>query len=254
MRQIFILAMYIVIEALWTRFFVIIISFLLIGFGITLFIGQVALIEQLAIQSTLLATFLRLGAVYIVSLFVITSMVREFNDQSIYLWLSLPLPRSIYFLGKLLGFIFIAFITATLFGGALAFYTTLQNAVVWTISLLCELIIIATLSLLCVLTFHQIMQAFSAVLSFYILARSISTMQLVAEGHLNNNNSWVDQFINGLIYLLAMMLPSLDQFTQSEWLVYHISGTDLINILGQTVIYVVLLIAMSLFDFYRKNL
>ncbi len=78
-------------------------------------------------------------------------------------------------------------------------------------------------------------------------------MQLMAQGPLNN--SWTDQIINGLINVLAMLLPNLDQFTQSDWIVYYTGSFDnLLEIIVQTIIYVILLIAMSLFDLYRKNL
>jgi len=255
MRQIFTLAALVATEALRTRFFAVILVLLLIGFGLTLFLEQVTLIETVAYQSSLLAAFLRLSAVYVVSLFVIASMVHEFHDHSIYLWLSLPMQRSHYFLGKFSGFAIVACITAILFGAALLGEVPYQQVGLWTLSLFCELLIITALSLLCVLTFPQTVQAFSVVLGFYILARSISTMQLMAQGPLSASQSWIDQIINILIKLLAMLLPNLERFSQSEWLVYHTGYLDnLLEIVVQTIIYVMLLIGMSLFDLYRKNL
>jgi ABC-type transport system involved in multi-copper enzyme maturation permease subunit len=255
MRQIFTLAALVATEALRTRFFAIILVLLLIGFGLTLFLEQVTLIETVAYQSSLLAAFLRLSAVYVVSLFVIASMVHEFHDHSIYLWLSLPMQRSHYFLGKFSGFAIVACMTAILFGAALLGEIPYQQVGLWTLSLFCELLIITALSLLCVLTFPQTVQAFSVVLGFYILARSISAMQLMAQGPLSASQSYVDQLINLLIKLLAMLLPNLERFTQSEWLVYHTGYLDnVLEIVVQTIIYVMLLIGMSLFDLYRKNL
>ena len=253
-RQIFTLAAYMLLEALRTRFFAVIMIVLLMGIGLTLFLGQVAIVETQAIQSSLLAAFLRLSAIYIVSLFVITSMVHEFNDRSIYLLLSLPMQRSTYFFGKFCGFFLMAAITALLFGGALLNFVPYQQVGLWTLSLLCEMLIISTLSFWCVLTFHHTIQSFSAVVGFYILARSISAMQLMAQGPLNSQ-SGVDQLINFIIKLLATLLPNLDRFTQSQWLVYHTgNGDDLLEIIAQTFIYILLLIALSLFDLYRKNL
>jgi ABC-type transport system involved in multi-copper enzyme maturation permease subunit len=255
MRQIFTLAALVATEALRTRFFAVILVLLLIGFGLTLFLEQVTLIETVAYQSSLLAAFLRLSAVYVVSLFVIASMVHEFHDHSIYLWLSLPMQRSHYFLGKFSGFAIVACMTAILFGAALLGEIPYQQVGLWTLSLFCELLIITALSLLCVLTFPQTVQAFSVVLGFYILARSISAMQLMAQGPLSASQSYVDQLINLLIKLLAMLLPNLERFTQSEWLVYHTGYLDnVLEIVVQTIIYVMLLIGMSLFDLYRKNL
>jgi ABC-type transport system involved in multi-copper enzyme maturation permease subunit len=228
---------------------------LITGFGLSIFIGQITIIETIAYQGSILAAFLRLSAIYVISLFVITSMVYEFNNNSIYLWLSLPLLRSSYFFGKFSGFVLIALITAILFGLALLNYAPYSQVWLWSLSLFCELVIIIAVSLLCVFTFHQTVQAFSMVLGFYILARSINGIQLMAQSSLLNSQSWVDQLTNGLIELLAMLLPNLENFTQSSWLVYHTGNFNtLIEILLQTIIYITLLISMSLFDFYRKNL
>ncbi|MDM8565815.1 hypothetical protein QUF74_09190 [Candidatus Halobeggiatoa sp. HSG11] len=255
MKQIFTLATLVTLEALRTRFFAVIIILLFIGFGLSIFIGQIAIVETATYQSSLLAAFLRLSAIYIISLFVITSMVHEFHNNSVYLWLSLPLQRSSYFLGKFGGFVLIALVIAILFGISLLIYVPYPQVGLWSLSLFCELIIVTAVSLLCVLTFPQTVQAFSMVLGFYILARSINAIQLMAQSSLSSSQSWADQTINSLIELLAMLLPNLENFTQSEWLVYHTGNfNNLIEILLQTTIYVTLLISMSLFDLYRKNL
>jgi Cu-processing system permease protein len=255
LRQIRTLAIYVIQEALLTRFFVVILILLLLGFGLTIFLGQVAIIERQSIQCSLLAAFLRLSAVYVVSLFVITSMVREFNGHMLFLWLSLPLRRSTYFLGKLVGFTLVFSSVALTFSLALLVYTSYEQVILWGLSLWCELLIVTCVSLLCVLTLHQMLQAFSAVVGFYIVARSIEAIQLMAQSPLNSSDLWQDKLLNKLIQLLSMLLPDLERFTQTGWLVYH-SGdfNDLLMIVGQTAIYVLLLIMMSLFDLYRKNL
>jgi ABC-type transport system involved in multi-copper enzyme maturation permease subunit len=254
-RQVVTLASYVLLEALRTRFFAIIIILLFTGIGLTLFLGQVAIIETYAIQSSLLAAFLRLAAMYMVSLFVITSTVHEFNDRTIYLLLSLPLPRSVYFIGKFHGFAFVAFFTALTFGSALLSYVPFPAVSLWTLSLFCELLIITALSLWCILTFQHTIQAFSAVVGFYILARSINAMQLMAQGPLNIAPSWIDQLINLLIKLIAMLLPNLERFTQSSWLIYASGSLEILTeIIVQTIIYILFLLTLSLFDLYRKNL
>ncbi len=255
-QQIFTLAAYVVVEAFRTRFFAIIVTLLALGLGLTRFVGQVAIIETQAVQSSWLAAFLRLSAMYMVSLFVITSLVREFHDHSIYLWLSLPMRRSSYFLGKSVGFALVAGMTALLFGVVLLSYAPIVPVGLWTFSLWCELLIVTTMSVLCALTFHQTIGAFSVVLGFYILARSINAMQLMTQGPLlQNAHSWSDHLISESVTWLAKLLPHLEHFTQSEWLVYQTGSLEnLVFVLMQTAIYVMLLSAMSLFDLYRKNL
>lgn len=254
-RQIKTLATYVALEAFRTRFFVIVILLLFISFGLTLFLGQIALTEVEAVKSSLLATFLRLSAVYIISLFVITSMVHEFSEQSIYLWLSFPLSRSVYLLGKLSGFVLVSTLVGLLFGITLLQYIPYLQVVLWTFSLCCELFIIATASLLCVLTFQHTMQAFSAVFSFYLLARTISAIRLMAQAPLQESSTWSVQFISGFVELIAILLPNFGYFTQTAWLVYPTDDSSaLLNIIGQTTVYGLLLIAMCLFDLYRKDL
>lgn len=255
LRQIRTLAIYVIQEALLTRFFAVILILLLLGFGLTAFLGQVAIIERQGIQCSLLAAFLRLSAIYVMSLFVITSMVREFNGHMLFLWLSLPMRRSTYFLGKLVGFILVFSCVALIFSSALLVYAPYEQVILWGISLWCELLIVTCVSFFCVLTMHQMLQAFSTVVGFYIVARSIEAIQLMAQSPLNSSDLWQDKLIDGLIQLLAMLLPNLERFTQTGWLVYHSGGfNDLLMVAGQTVIYVILLIMMSLFDLYRKNL
>ena len=53
---------------------------------------------------------------------------------------------------------------------------------------------------------------------------------------------------------LAFVLPGLERFTASEWLVYHTGGWhDLTFIAGQTVVYLLLLSGAALFDLYRRS-
>ena len=53
---------------------------------------------------------------------------------------------------------------------------------------------------------------------------------------------------------LALVLPALDQFTRSAWLVDSAAGWAAIGRAVQALIYTALLIAAAMFDFYRRNL
>ena len=54
---------------------------------------------------------------------------------------------------------------------------------------------------------------------------------------------------------IAFLLPELHRFTSAEWLVYGGAGlAELAPVAGQTLVYLVLLVAAALFDLHRKNL
>lgn len=248
------IARYTFLEALRNRLMWLVVAVLVIGIGMSGFLNALALTESRQIQLALLAACWRFAAVFLLATFVVTSMVREFNDKGLELLLAMPMPRAGYLFGKLLGFALLALVPALLFGTVVALLAPFPQAVLWTLSLICELWIVAAFSMLCVFTFSQVMTALSAVMAFYLLARSVTALQLI--GHAPFNDATASQrVINAVIDAIATLLPHLDQFTKSEWLVYH-AGTwaTLPPILAQSAIYLVLLSGVALFDLYRKNI
>lgn len=255
-KQIVTLSRYSLLEAWYTHLVWLLVGVLIVGYGLASFVGQIALTETNAMQVSILAAFLRVAAVYLSCLFVISSMVREQQQQLWFLWLSLPLSRSVYCAGRWLGYALLTLIISSVLALLLSCYAPVVPLLIWTISLSCELLIMISISLLCVLTLPQTLPAFSLVAGFYLLARSINTIELMADGVLlQTQQTLLHQTISFLISGLAFLLPDLSQFTLTHWLVYEsASFAQLLIILGQTVIYVSILFAASLFDLSRKNL
>jgi ABC-type transport system involved in multi-copper enzyme maturation permease subunit len=244
-----------VLEALRNRLLWLVIIVIIAAFALSEFAGELAITESNEVQSSLLAATLRLFSVFVVSLFVITSMVREFNDKGFELVLSLPIARATYYFGKLIGFSVLAAVIAVLISLVLLLHAPVAQVVLWGASLICELWIITALSLLCMFTFNQITPAFSAVMAFYILSRSVSAIQLIGQSPLLESGTLSQNVINKIVDGIAFILPSLDQFTLTGWLIYHTGQWNVLGpIFAQTVIYVGLLVSAGLFDLYRKNL
>ena len=224
-----------------------------IAFGLAQFLNQVAITESREIQTALLAAPLRVTAVFIIAVFVITSMVRELSDKVTELLLSLPAPRSIYFFGKFSGYAGVALILALLSALPLALFANPGGLVLWTASLVCELLIVTAMSLFCVLSFAQVVPAFAAVAGFYLLSRSMAAMQIIAGAALHEP-TLTDRVVNAVVELIALLLPALDGMTQTTWLLQSApSANSLGAIVGQTAIYLVLICSAALFDLYRKN-
>lgn len=253
-RQIRTIAFYTFLEALRNRLTWLIVLVALIGIGISGFLNELAITESRQIQVALLAAFLRFSAVFLLATFVVTSMVREFNDKGLELLLALPLPRAAYLFGKLAGFAGLALVPALLFGALTAFFTLPAQALLWTVSLICELWIVAAFSMLCVLTFNQIMAALTAVMGFYLLARSIAAIQLIGNDPLSAQ-TMSQQVMQFLINSLSAVLPHLDVFTRTDWLVYQTGNWPALSVvLVQSAICLALLSGAALFDLYRKNI
>jgi ABC-type transport system involved in multi-copper enzyme maturation permease subunit len=254
LRHTFTIARFTLLEGLRARFFRVAGLVLLLVLAGALFAGELAITESERIRATLLAAFLRPATIFLLSLYIISSMAREFNDKGTELILALDLPRASYVLGKLIGF--------ALLGTALAFFAGLLGAVfapvapvmLWSVSLLLEIWLVAALSLFCAISFTQVVPAASLALGFYLLARNITTIQLLGSSPVLDAHSFSHQVITGLLDIIALVLPHLDNFTQSAWLAnYPATWNILPSLLLQSAITLALLTGAAMFDFYRKN-
>ena len=143
---------------------------------------------------------------------------------------------------------------AVLFGLLMALVAPAAYSALWAASLLGELWIVAAFSLLCAASLQQALPALAATGGFYVLARTVGSLQLLAHGPLTGH-SWPQQAMTGAIDVLALLLPRLDDFTRTEWLLYATGDWQaLAGVAAQTAIYVALLASCALCDFYRRNI
>ena len=252
-EQIYIIARYTFLEAVRNRLFVLLVTGQLCIFGLTEFTGELAITETKQIQAALTGTALRLFTVCIISLFVVTSMIREVNDKGFEQLLSLSITRSSYYLGKGAGFLCLAVIVSLAAALILCFYCEPLDVFVWFVSLLCECLLIIPLCLLCLFTFSGITTAFTAVIAFYLLSRSMNVIQLISESPILESMSFSQSFINFVLDIIAYLTPDLELYTRSEWLLYGAEPAVLVPVVIQTVIYTLVLVAAGLFDLYRKE-
>jgi ABC-type transport system involved in multi-copper enzyme maturation permease subunit len=254
-QQIATLARFTLLEASRTRLMWLYVGALALVFGAAYFVHQLAITESARMQTAFSAAASRLVAVFVLSLYILTSLVREFNDKGLELTLSFDLRRADYILGRFLGFMLIAVAMALLAGLPQMVLAPLPAALQWSGSLALELIMVAALSVFCILTFTQLMPAASFVAGFYLLARAMTAIRLISSAPIVNDETLSQQVMGWVIDALALVLPALDQFTQSAWLVDGAAGWPAIGDCAvQATIYTTLLIAAAMFDFYRRNL
>ena len=243
------------LEAARGRFAWLVAGFASAGCALALFAGEIAITETQGFRSGLLGTWLRWWAVFTVSAFAVASAVGDVHDKGLELMLSMPVPRGVYCAGKLAGFAAVGLFSATACALALAWFAPLPQTALWAASLALELLIVAAMSLLCVFTFTRIAWAMSTVLGFYVLSRSMAALQLIAHAPAAEPGLVAWPFIRALVDALAYLLPDIDRFTESEWLI-HGAGTlaDLGFAAAQAAVYTALLGAAALFDLYRRAL
>ena len=242
------------LEALRSRMLWLVAVLLLVSLAVAAFLRQVALIEAAEIQVSILAALLRGCAAFLTAAFVVMSMVRESNDKVLELMIAQPWPRAAYLFGKFVGFSTAAVLLAVLISAPLAFFAPAARVLAWSLSLACELVILTAMSLFCVITLTHVVPALAAVLGFYVLARSIAALQVIATAA-ETSNAWSDRAANWIVHAIALVLPRLDQMTQAAWLVAAPpTAGALASVLIQTALYTLLLVAAAQFDLQRQNL
>lgn len=254
-HQIATIARYTLLEAARTRLPQLTAAVVLLIGAASFFVGTIAVTEVSRMQVGAYAATMRLAAVLIAAMHVLASVTREFNDKGLDMALALDLPRSHYILGKLAGFALAGVAIATLATIPLGFLAPLDVAFKWGVSLALEIAIVMAFALFCTVTFRQPLAAASFVIGFYLLARTLTAIRLMSAHPVVGADSFSHDASQLFAEGLALVIPALDAWTQTAWLVSEAPAwAELGSLAGQSVIYITLLTAAAMFDFYRRNL
>lgn len=241
-------------EALYNRLAWIALAVLILAFLLVEFIGALAITEHRVIQATVLGSLLRIASVFMLVLFVVSSLLREQQERSLEVVLSLPWARSTYVLGKALAYGAISLLVSVVCGLALLAYTEWLPALFWSLSLACELVLAGAFGILLAFTFRQTVAAVAAFVVTYLLARAMGALQLMMEQPIFAAHGWSQEVIELFLKGLAWLLPALYRFTNAGWLAE--AGplpVDLLYVFGQTLVYLPLLLAAAAVDLYRRE-
>lgn len=254
-KHIFTIGKYTTLEATRTRLPLLAALALTLLLVASFFVRELAVTESLRFQIGFYASAARLCAVFMASLYVLASISREFNDKGLEVALALDLPRSHYIFGKLAGFMVVAVAMAAILALPLWILAPAPAAALWTVSLAGELSLIVILSLFCIVTFNHLLPAAGFVAAFYLLARSVTAMRLMSAHPVSGQDTLAHQITGTLVEGLGYLMPALDHWTDTGWLVNAAPDPAiLLTLAGEGGIYMVLLAAATLFDFYRRSL
>ncbi len=249
------IAKYTFLEAIRNKLPVLLLVIVTLLWGIAGFVGELAITETSQIQVSILGFLTRFFAALLMILLVSSSCIREFNDKTISILLSLPYQRYQYYLGKLTGFALLSLAIGLIFSIPIVSYSGFSQSVIWCLSLSLELIIVSSVTLLFVLSLGNMTSAFAITVAFYLLSRSIETVIVISKSPIMEDHSLLRVFTDKMILAIAYLLPGLDQFAVSEWLVYGgATIMDLWRNLLHAGIYLAFIAFVTLADFYRKNI
>lgn len=252
--QIATIARYTLIEATRTRLPAVAAAALALLFAASLFVHEIAITESARLQTGFYAAGARFAVVFIAALYVLASVAREFSDKVLDGLLAFDLPRAHYILGKLGGFLAAGALLALAASLPLAWLAGPLVALQWAVSLALETGVMVALALFCIVTFSQLTAAAGFVLAFYLLARALTAIRLMSAQPLSGTDALSHQAMALLVEGLSLVMPALDRWTQTAWLVNERAAwPDIGMLVLQGLLYLVVLGAAAMFDFYRKN-
>lgn len=222
--------------------------------GLAGFLSNVAITEAAALQAVGAGTLLRACAVFLIAVHVVASVTREANDKGLEHALALPISRQAWYFGKLVGFSCAGGLVATLFALPLLFWAKAPDLSAWWISLVAETTLVAAAAMFFASAMAQAAAAMAAVAGLYVLGRSISAIQAIADTPLAQDSA-ASRGAGWVLDGLALLAPKLDGVTRSDWLLYGAPPAgELALLLAGLVLYVLLLAVAGVFDFSRRNL
>lgn len=242
-------------EAWRSRLFMVLTVVVGLSIGLAQFASALVLTGTLSTKLAIYSFSIRLALMAMFAIYTSQALIRDRIDKQTELFVSLDMKREIYFLGRLLGFyqvIVLAVIITILYPG---YYTDLSATAGWGISLITELAIIVTLSAFITLSLNNVTASFITVSAFYLLARSMGNLLLLAQSPILQGQEAGIEWARSTLRLLNLLLPDLWHFVRTEWLLIEdFSWAEPGNNLLVACVYCLLLFMAACFDLHRKNL
>jgi len=257
MRKILAIARFTLLEAARSRLSWLVLGAVLVLSLASLLVRELAITDSQRLQLAFLATALRATSALLTAAFIISSLQREFNDKVPALVLALDVPRSHFVLGKAAGLSLAAMFIALTCALPLALLAPAAAWWPWTVSLMLESAIVAAVSLFCGISLSSVTAGLLFTIGFYVLAKSLAAIQLISHASLNAA-TLSQRYMTGLLDTLALLLPRLEQFAPTGWLVEGlVDGIESAGLAGlalQALLFVALVTSAAMIDLYRKNL
>lgn len=248
------IARYCWLEAIRTKYVWSLIGILLVLLTASFFVRSIAITESVRMQLGVFAALARFASVLLITLHVASTSVRQFQDKETDLLFALDLTRTQYLLGRFAGYAAVCLASAAIAGLCALGLGAGMAALPWALSLGIELMLVAALTLFFVVSFVHIVRAVIFVCGFYLLARTISALQLISHSPLFATGDSATAIGQHAVDAVAWLLPRLDQFTVTGWLLDAPATYGLGPPALQATVYIALILAAALFDLHRREL
>ncbi len=228
-----------------------------VAFGISVFLGGTALVEGSQMTISFIGGSTRVILLIGLITFVCFHVRRAFENREIEVILSRPISRTTFVIAYWAGFSVVSCLLILPLLLAMAIFLpgiSLSGLAYWGLSLILEALLVVAFSLFAGLILRSAVSSVLLCFGFYMISRLMGFFLYVLDSPYALRSLDLGWLTGFLLKFVSAVLPRLDLYSQSEWLIYGI-GDNLAYtwFIPQTLIYVPLLIMAALYDFQRKQ-
>lgn len=236
------------------RFWLLLLVVLLAGLLAGRFAADLALVEGDAIALAVQAEFLRYCLWLLLSIQLSVLLADAYASGQMERSLAMPISRAQYLLALLAVELVLVSVLALASGLALGLYAPADTILYWVSALFLEGLLLAQFCVLSILSLRRLTPALMLTLAFYLLARAAPLIDLIlarsAEYYAEETGFQLGRYV---FELIRYLLPSGDAFARNDALLSGVDAGLLPDQLLVVVVYLLLLLAVSFIDFYRKE-
>ncbi len=247
---------FILLTAIRDRLFPALILLILLLIGITKALSRTAMLEDQQMHLAMSAGLSRIVLDMGIAVFVCFHMRAMYDTREIDVMLSRPVSRPKLVFGFWLGFACAASVVVGSVAAMIALLhpLSLSGFAVWTLSLLVESWVVVAIALFASLTNKSAVTSVLVSFAFYAMGRLMAFFIATAKARIVFDIVWLGQALRYLIEAVSVIMPRLDMFAQTEWLIYGVPDTHaLLYFIAQTAIFIPLALCVAIIDFCRKQ-
>lgn len=247
---------YVLLTATRDRLFIGLLVGILVAAYISSVLGSTAMLESGQMTIAFTAASARVIIMLGIIVFIGFHMRNAFDAKEIDVLLSRPISRTTLVVSYWLGFCAVAtcLVIPTIILMAVIGALNQTGFLIWSVSLLCESWLVASVALFAALTIKSGVGTVLASLAIYTLSRMMGFFLMATSSGAAFREHEINVGAQWLMSGISIIVPRLDLFAKSKWLIYGAhSYEDATLFLVQSAVFIPILMAASIIDFKRKQ-
>ena len=245
---------FVLLTALRDRLFLGLLCAVIVTAFVSTTLGSTAFLEEAEMSISFAAGAIRLTLIVGLIVFVCFHIRSAFESREIDVMLSRPVSRLSLVVAYWLGFALVAslLLIPSVIVLAIVGVPDWHGFAVWVLSVWLELLLVVALALFAALALKSAVMGVIACFGFYGLSRMMAFFVMSSHSGMVAEQKLAPA--KYLLWAVSTVLPRLDFFSKSEWLVYGMpQNQEAWAFVIQAIIFIPLLIFVSMADFKRRQ-